>query len=707
MRESHAHTDAIRAELDGLGLATHVLNGEQAVALLWARFNPTRADRGVGPAVSDVEVLGELDGAVDIDDARTAALRLRDLIARSPVDFKASDDHAVVERDLEQTIYTSTTADATHLGWLMRAMMTRQPFTLSVFVSALDRSRERTKLKMAYRRNFALLRGAESRGRVPDFDKYAQEAEQERLLAEMAGHERAGLFEVSIYQSVRVRGPEPDPATLTEAIDFCREQIEAASDAKVTLGKWQQAELWETTLPLGRDVAGRARKYATRNVGDTVPLLGTRCGSPGGIPFAFTDPGRELQHFNPWDRAHANGMCTITGQSGSGKTNTLNALLGRAIAFGARGFVLDRAGHFGTLADLVDGAREITLGADDADWAINPWDVEDPSKVSLEKVGFLVSLHAVMMGDEGLTTLERAQLGAAIRAVYARAAGLEELARESLLRDELRARSEAERRNGAGDLAAVLRNLAERIGEFCGEGSYAYLLDRPTSIPRDSPLVVFDTRRVPEVVLAPVMFATIEQVTRSVERHRDAFADVAARPDAPLMAGKTVFVCDEFWHLIARPETGQYANDLARRTRHLGMAFMVATQQLSDLDTDHGRALLRNATQHVFLAQNPSEVDWAQETLNLTAREAALIKRLQTIKGSQAQCFWINGTRGRGQVAIRLGATEQWAYTSDPVRDAPTRAAKVAEHHGNTWAAIHELARQGAPGLDPALRADA
>ena len=63
VRESHAHTDAIRAELDGLGLATHVLNGEQAVALLWARFNPTRADRGVRPAVCDVEVLGELDGA--------------------------------------------------------------------------------------------------------------------------------------------------------------------------------------------------------------------------------------------------------------------------------------------------------------------------------------------------------------------------------------------------------------------------------------------------------------------------------------------------------------------------------------------------------------------------------------------------------------------------------------------------------------------
>src|SRR6185436_4114943 len=205
-------------------------------------------------------------------------------------------------------------------------------------------------------------RGAESRGRVPDFDRYQKESEQQRLLAEMAGHERASLFRVAIYQSLRARGPQGDPAALAEAVDFCREQIEASSDAKVGLGKWQQQQLWQSTLPLGRDVAG------------TVPLLGTACGSPTGVPFCFSDPGRELQRWNPWDRAHPNGMMTVTGQSGSGKTNPLNLLLGRGLAFGARAFVLDRAGHFSTLVDLVDGARQIALGAEDSAWAINPWD---------------------------------------------------------------------------------------------------------------------------------------------------------------------------------------------------------------------------------------------------------------------------------------------------------------------------------------------
>ena len=84
-------------------------------------------------------------------------------------------------------------------------------------------------------------------------------------------------------------------------------EITAASDARVNTGQLRQLELWQSSLPLGRDVAGLTRKYVTRHVGDTVPLVGTACGSPTGIPFAFTDPGREVALINPFDPAHDNG----------------------------------------------------------------------------------------------------------------------------------------------------------------------------------------------------------------------------------------------------------------------------------------------------------------------------------------------------------------------------------------------------------------
>lgn len=696
VREGLSHLDTIRAELDALSLPTRLLSGAEVVELLWSRFNPTLADSGAQPGALD-GVLCSLDEPVEPEVARERSRRLRELVAGSALDFAGSRRHARVDRDIEQTIYTATTADATYMGWLMGAAMTRQPFTMSVHVQALDRRAERTKLKMGYRRIFSVNRGAESRGRVPDFDRYVQEQEVEHLLSEMAGHDRANLFRVSVYQSIRARGPEPDHSLLSEAVDYCADQVQTAADCRVSRGEFQQEALWASTLPLGRDVARRARKYATRNVGDTVPLTGTSCGSPSGIPFAFSDPGRTLELLDPYDRAHANQTMLINGRSGSGKTMAANIILSRCIAHGARGFVLDRAGHYGILCDLVAGARQVDIGTDDSVWAINPWDVAEPADVNLEKIAFLVSLHEVMMGDEGLTTLERAQLAAAIRNVYRRVTNSGETPRESLLRQELRGAAEIKRSEGEHDLGTVLRNLAERLGEFCGEGSYAYLLDRETTVPADSPLVIFDTRRCPDVVLKPVMFAIVEYVTRRIAATSAEGRNLAAQPDAPMFAGRSVLLIDEGWHLVGNAATGEYANDLARRARHLGLFLIVMSQHLSDFATEHGLALIRNSTMQLFLSQHPDEIPYVQEALGLSEEEAALVGRLKTIKGSHSQLFWVNGTRGKGQVALRVGPTEYWCYTSDPLRDAPMRDAAVERHDGNVWAAIAGLARTGAP----------
>ena len=327
VREQLAHVDALRAELEAEGMATELLDGEQVARLLWARFNPTRADDARRAATGNVEVLGELDAAGDRDLARQAAVRLREQIATSSLDFKSSHQHVVVDRDVEQTILIANTAGRTHMGWLHGAMLTRQPFTLSVFVHGLERRRERQRLKLAYRRLSTINRGAEQRGRVPDFDRYVQEREYRELLGEMATGETSNLFRVSVYQTLRARGPDPDLAALSEAVDFCTESIESAGDCKVSRGEFRQHELWCSSLPLGRDLHGRARKYPTANAGDMLPLIGTRCGSPTGVPFAFADPGRTVELINPYDEEHANHTIVISGRSGSGKTMTASRAL--------------------------------------------------------------------------------------------------------------------------------------------------------------------------------------------------------------------------------------------------------------------------------------------------------------------------------------------------------------------------------------------
>ncbi|MDO8208993.1 VirB4 family type IV secretion system protein [Conexibacter sp. CPCC 206217] len=690
VRESMAHTDRIRGELDGMEISNRQLNGQEVVELLWSRFNPTTADRRRRPPHFSGEILGELDAVREGREARQAALRLRAAIARSTIDFDADPNHVVVERDLEQTIYAASTADATHFGWLLNAMVAcRQPHSVAVHVHALDRKSERQRLKLSYRRRFMINRDRESKGRPPDFDGYAAEHEQERLLMEMSGHERAGLYQLSIYHATRAQGPQPDVGVLDESVSQVAELLGSASDCTIDAGKHQQRELWPSTLPLGDDIAARRRKYATRNVGDSTPLLGTSVGSPEGIPFAFSTPARTLERWNPRDREHHNQVTLVSGRSGSGKTVTCNALLARSIALGARGFVVDRAGHYRTLTQLIDGAQHFDIGTDDG-CALNPWDVDDVARVGREKVAFLIGLHETML-VEGLTTLERAQIGAAIRAVYERC-HLEGLVpRESLLVEELLDRATIEQTEGSAEIAFTLRSLAERLGEFVGDGSYAHVADRESTHVPDAPLLVFDTENCPEAVLQPVLFVVLEYIKRAAIRHRDEHRQLAVQEDAPLMAGCSIFVGDEFWRFVVGP-LGVYANDLARRSRRFGLTVMIATQQLSDLDNEHGRALVSNSTQQIFLGQHRDELTLMQRVLGLADAEVKLIARLRTVKGAYAEVYWVNGTRGRSQVTLPLGPLEYWAYTSEPYRDVPLREQKVAEHGGDAWAAVVDLA---------------
>ena len=76
-----------------------------------------------------------------------------------------------------------------------------------------------------------------------------------------------------------------------------------------------------------------------------VPLVGTQCGSPTGVPFAFADPGRTVERLNPYDPEHANHTMVISGRSGSGKRDYL---CGRLDVVAARSILGEQVQGTGT-----------------------------------------------------------------------------------------------------------------------------------------------------------------------------------------------------------------------------------------------------------------------------------------------------------------------------------------------------------------------
>ncbi len=377
--------------------------------------------------------------------------------------------------------------------------------------------------------------------------------------------------------------------------------------------------------------------------------------------------------------------------------------LSRAIGQGASGFIIDRAGHFDYLVSLLPGASVVQIGGEAH--AINSWDVPDPALVSAEKVDYLLALHALLLGEHhagrdsyGLTDLEANLLGLAIVEVYERCALTGEEPRELLLQEELERRYETERAEGSVGIAEALRNLSMRLSNYLREGPYGYLTDRPTTISAESPLIVFDTRMIPEAKAAAALFVICEHVKSQIERSRS--EHLAGAGPAHEWAGRRFLAIDEAWKLIERPATGRWFNEFCRRSRHYALWLVAISQQLSDFETEHGRALLANAAMRLFLRQEARELAYAREALALSDGAIEAISTLQTVRGSHSSAYLMNGSRGQGTLQIAVGAREYWIASSDPARDEPRRRAALRRSGGDPWGALSLLAgeRAEAPG---------
>lgn len=683
-RESLQHAERLRSALAGLDMKGSLMRGPDIADLVWTRFSPAAAAMRVGkPSAHQPPLHSALDEEVDVENARIAALRLRDVICQGELDLL--DRHRLgVDGGLEHTIYVGRRPERTFYGWLLHAMQGDLPWTLSMHVHVRDRAEQRDLHNRRARRLWGVNEGALDRRARPDHAQHEQQAELEELVEELSTGAET-LCDVAIYQTLRAPGPGADADALRDAVLAASRDLGGIVDAQVSLGEALQPDLWMSSLPLGLDAARRTLPMITRNAADSVPFVSTSCGSPDGIPFAFANPGRTIERLNPFDRLHDNGTTLLFAKSGGGKTMTTISLAAAALPRGCQVNVIDRsADHWAFLCMLIPGAAHVELG-DDRGATVNPWDVDDLANVPRSKIAFLVRLHALLIGDYdatedayGLGPLERNLLALAIRTTYANA---DKAPRESDLRAMLQNLAANE---DDSETAATYRNLAQRLGEFCGDGTYAYLFDRPTTVGADdAPLVVFNTRLVPDDVAAPVIFAVLEFVARRVERRYASHLRRRAegRPVAGPFDGTSAVVVEEIWKLVGRKATGAWLVELAKRARHIGLWLIAITQQRSDLASADGRALLDNSTIQLFLRNGPDDIAHVAEALNLSEEEVAQITRLVTEKQSHAEAYLVNGERGRGGVTIRLGSAAYWLATSDPVVDVPWRALAL-EHAG-------------------------
>ncbi len=664
-REEHAKTLARLAgvvsetgtALAALDLSVSPLGERELLDLLWKAANPNWSRDVAAPS-----------GPASPEDTRC----LRDRLFQSRLVVRP--DHLRLDGGYEATISLRALPSVTYSGWLDRLTASRLSFRASIHIDSLDTTKERTALEGAHTRRHNLLADRAEKGKATDF-RTRQALEEISGVIEGITTGDTRTFKTAIFVTVRAPSREALDAALREAGKSLRDAGGTAVD-RCYLG---QVSAWQATLPLGVNPIGMTYRSTTLNLSHSFPFLHHRGGTPTGPLLGFSEPGQEVVTLDMRDPALTNGNLVLLGKQGSGKTMTAQRFVLDCVCLGIRVVVLDRStDHFAGLVGAVPGARmhRVRLGGA---YRINPLQlppgVQQPSE---QKIEYLLDLLTVLLGEpsgDGDTRLigdERGLLAEVCREVYASCRRPE----GPYLRD---IHAALIGRRAEDPLAG---KLARRLAEYVGSGSYAGLLDGPTTVSPDAPLEVFNFAGESDKVAARAMLPLIEHIW-----------SVIADPERP-----TLLVMDEGWSLLEGRASARFMREATRTGRHHGLLTLNISQFVTDYDNPLGQAVLDSRSVSVLLKQNPAQIRKIAELFELTEDEAESLAKLNTVKRRRAGAF-LHSRDGAdsGSLGIYHTPEQYWLFTSyKPERELRERA--IARHGGDVWAAVQELARtQGQP----------
>jgi len=363
----------------------------------------------------------------------------------------------------------------------------------------------------------------------------------------------------------------------------------------------------------------------------------------------------------------------VLGQPGTGKSALVKRLISGALAFGTRVLILgDTKPDYDRLIGYLGGqVIRIGRGLD----RINPLDAgplgaalramsgRDAERLRAEvrsrRVALLLAL-AALIREARVSNAEEVILGRAIDLLDQRRPGLAPPTVPDVLRvieegpDELRS---AARADTAQRYASRVADLVFTLDLLC-TGSLAGVFDGPTSQPidLDAPAVSVDISAVKaagDKLLTAALLCTWSYGFGCV----DAAEALAAAGGGPRRA--YLGVMDELWRALrGAPGLVEYADSLTRLNRAKGMAHIMVTHSLADLDAlatgeDRARArgFLDRSAITVLAGLPPRELARVAEITPLTGPERALVASWSAPESYRAGAHH----PGRGKYLIKTG----------------------------------------------------
>jgi len=424
--------------------------------------------------------------------------------------------------------------------------------------------------------------------------------------------------------------------------------------------KAAQVRILINTLPGLATKDKRDHDMLTANAADLMAVEMPWNGTPQTPSMLFTTPYRQLIPYSPFDQTHQNANAIIAAASGAGKSMLVQQMLLTMARHDVRVSILESGNSYNYTVKYMNG-KVITMSLD-SDMTINPFDMEPgETEPSRDHISFLRSLIRHMVGDKAVTDSEilDSVITKCIVGAYERAKMRTESNRKvpllSDVHDDLDHYIDPNKNKIVEQEAQV---AAIKLANWVGDGMYAGLFDRYTTVDMRTPWLYFNIEKLKDDPKLETAMSLLIAYTTTMRAG----------------GGKRcITVLDECWKMLESPSLSGMVTQLFRTARKRDACVWGLSQAVEDFTgtpdkpSPVGGAIL--STTSLRLIGRQSNMDVLREFLHLSPAAIDKIKNIgPTEKGKQSEFLICVGESSytTHSIYVQPIPLEYWLATTFP-----------------------------------------
>ena len=427
-----------------------------------------------------------------------------------------------------------------------------------------------------------------------------------------------------------------------EELDKTSEEIETLFGGKLIYSKkvlYQAEQGFNSTIPLGNDELMITFNMNSSPIASSFPFISADLTSDNGILFGINRHNNSLILFDRFSLQNANAVVFAT--SGAGKSYTVKLEVLRSLMLGTDVLIIDPEMEYKHLSDAVGGTYiNISLASDSK---LNPFDLpravgEDVSVEDIIRSAVITMKGLVRLMLGGLSTEEDSVVDRALLEAYAKkdiVPGADLTRVEPPIMQDFQ--EVLEGMEGAGNLVVRLKKYTE--------GTFAGLLNSPTTVDVRNNLVIFSVRDLEDELRPLAIYAIVNFIWNVVRSERK----------------KRILIIDEAWCLMQHEDSAKFIFALVKRCRKYYLGVTTITQDVNDfLRSPYGQAIVTNSSLQLLMKQSPASIDLVQKTFNLTQGEKCLL-----LESGVGEGILFAGAK-HAAIKVVASYTEDQIITTDP-----------------------------------------